>query len=168
MDLKGWKDKLNNGFQKYRYAALIVLVGIVLMMIPGRSESNDGAEPVSKVTETQLPLNEELEQVLSQVNGAGRVQVMLTQAEGPRTIYQTDQNSSVSENSTNTQTDTVTVTDDQRQQEGLIQQINPPIYLGAIVVCEGADSPAVRLAIVEAVSKVTGLGADRISVLKMK
>ena len=49
-----------------------------------------------------------------------------------------------------------------------MRQENPAQYLGVIVVCEGADSPAVRLAIVEAVSDVTGLGADRISVLKMK
>lgn len=35
------------------------------------------------------------------------------------------------------------------------------------MVCQGADNAAVRLAIVEAVSKVTGLGANRISVLKM-
>jgi stage III sporulation protein AG len=43
-----------------------------------------------------------------------------------------------------------------------------PAYLGAVVVCRGADNAAVRLQIVEAVSVFTGLGADKISVNKMK
>jgi len=36
------------------------------------------------------------------------------------------------------------------------------------VVCQGADDPAVRLAVSQAVSSVTGISTDRISVLKMK
>ena len=49
-----------------------------------------------------------------------------------------------------------------------MRQVNPPTYLGAIIICEGADDANIRLAVVDAVSKVTGLGANRISVLKMK
>jgi hypothetical protein len=40
--------------------------------------------------------------------------------------------------------------------------------MGAIVVCQGADSPSVKLAITQAVAKITGLGTDEICVLKMK
>ena len=36
-----------------------------------------------------------------------------------------------------------------------------------VVLCQGADAPSVKLAIVEAVRCVTGLGADQISVQKM-
>ena len=63
---------------------------------------------------------------------------------------------------------TVIVTDSQRCESGLIRQINPAAYKGAIVVCQGADSSAVRLAITQAVAKITGLGTDNICVLKMK
>ena len=55
-----------------------------------------------------------------------------------------------------------------RKQTGLVQQVNPPTYLGAVIVCQGADSASVRLAIVEAVGSVTGLSTDKITVLKMK
>jgi stage III sporulation protein AG len=64
--------------------------------------------------------------------------------------------------------ETVIITDAQRAQQGLVKQVNPPVYLGAVVVCQGADRASVRLAIVEAVANATGLGADKISVLKMK
>jgi hypothetical protein len=39
---------------------------------------------------------------------------------------------------------------------------------GVVVVCEGADSPQVRLDVINAVMSYSGLGSDRITVLKMK
>ena len=63
---------------------------------------------------------------------------------------------------------TVIITDSQRSESGLIRQVNPAAYKGAIVVCQGADSPSVRLAVTQAVSKITGLGTDSICVLKMQ
>ena len=55
-----------------------------------------------------------------------------------------------------------------RTETGLVRQTLEPIYRGAVVLCDGADQSGVRLAIVNAVSSVTGLGADRICVLKRK
>ena len=60
------------------------------------------------------------------------------------------------------------IVDADRKESGLIKQVNPQKYLGAIVVCQGADSPSVRLAITQAVSRIIGLSADKICVLKMK
>jgi stage III sporulation protein AG len=79
-------------------------------------------------------------------------------------VYQTDSDSS----GDSSRLDTVIITDGDRAQNGLIQQVLPATYLGAIIVCEGGDRAEVRLAIAEAVSHFTGLGMDRISVLKMK
>lgn len=39
---------------------------------------------------------------------------------------------------------------------------------GAVVVCQGADQPGVRLDVTNAVTAYTGLGSDKISVIKMK
>ncbi len=39
---------------------------------------------------------------------------------------------------------------------------------GCVVVCEGADSAAVRLDVTNAVAVYTGLGSDKICVMKMK
>ena len=39
-------------------------------------------------------------------------------------------------------------------------------WAGAVVVCEGADSAAVRLELTRAVSALTGLGTDRITIVK--
>ena len=39
-----------------------------------------------------------------------------------------------------------------------------PSFRGALVVCAGGDDPQVRLAVTQAVSALTGLGSDRITV----
>ncbi len=38
---------------------------------------------------------------------------------------------------------------------------------GIVIVCEGADDPAVKLALLQAIRSYTGFSADRITILKM-
>ena len=168
MDIGTWKQKITKGFQKYRYAAIVILAGIVLMLIPGKKDEQKITKIDTENTVTQETTEQRLENILSCVSGAGKVQVMLTYAQGELTLYQTDTRTSTSDNLNDVSEDTIILSDAQRQQTGLIKQVLPPTYLGAIILCEGAESPAVCLSMVDAVSKVTGLGADRISVLKMK
>ena len=157
--------KIAQLIKKYRYPILVLIAGIVLMLIPGIS----GEEKTVEVVPTQpqqenIELAQQIEEILCQVQGAGKVKIMLTVAEGQKTVYQVD--SDVSQNSTRLETVIVTGTD--REQIGVVMQVNPAKYLGAIVVCQGADRADVKLAVTQAVSRATGLGTDQISVLKMK
>jgi stage III sporulation protein AG len=106
--------------------------------------------------------------MLSKIEGAGRVEVVLSVSTGEEIVYQTDHETDISDGKESIHSKTILISDSQRTQNGLVKQINPPIYLGAAITCQGADNPVVKLAIVDAVSTLTGLGADRISVLKMK
>lgn len=162
------REKLIEFFKKYRYVLLVFAVGLFLMLLPsGKTDPNKETDIIES-EDNILSVEEQLGAILSQVRGAGEVQVMLTQANGEETLYQINEDFSDTSDSNTTRTDTVTITDADRNETGLVRQVNPPTYQGAIIVCQGADSPTVRLAIIEAVSKVTGLGADKISVLKMK
>ena len=150
--------------KKYRYVLLVVLAGLFLMVLPDGKSAKAAPETATAETEPRQDLQTELEEILSQIQGAGRVRVLLTQREGERTVYQTDEDST----SSGVRSDTVLLSGADRSQTGLVQQINPPTYLGAVIVCQGADSASVRLAIVAAVGSVTGLSTDKITVLKMK
>ena len=167
MDWIGFQKKALETGKRYRFAILVLILGLVLMLIPLKSEEQQSQTPAASQTQESPEISQELAQILSQIQGAGKVEVMLTVAYGEKTVYQTDEDISGGESGT-TRIETVVITGDDRSQKGLVQQVNPPVYLGAIIVCQGGDRSSVRLAIVEAVSKVTGLGADRISVLKMK
>lgn len=155
MDWLTWKQAGKQGFRKYRYVALVVLLGIFLMLLPEKQTPSHQEQP-----QAQPGLEQRLEAILSKVEGAGRVEVLLTEGAGERILYQVD-------GDPNRQT-TVLVSDSQRQEEGLIRQVLPPQYQGAVVLCQGAGSPQVRLNLVEAVMDATGLGADKITILKMK
>ena len=172
MAVKHFKTVILDFLKKYKYVALVLLLGLALMLIPGKKERQENItspqSDASTETENQYSSQEHLSQVLQCIDGVGKVKLYLSVSKGEESIFQTDTHTSTAADNSSTQIDTVIISNADRGQSGLIRQINPPVYLGAIVVCQGADSPSVRLAIVDAVSKVTGLGADRISVLKMK
>lgn len=147
--------KIRELVRKYGYVLIIGLAGILLMLLP-TGEQKEEEVPAQMILEPDM--ESRLEMILSRVNGAGEVRVMLTEASGEEILYQTDGEGA----------DTVLVSDAERNEQGLVRTRHPPTYLGAIVVCTGADNAAVRLAMVEAVSNVTGLGSDKITVLKME
>lgn len=168
MDWISVSSKWMDYIKKYRYVALVLLAGLVLMALPEGEDAQDNTIQAKEETVCQENLEDALSQILSQIEGAGKVKVLLTEAAGEEILYQTDQDISQSEQGRDDRRETVLVTDTQRSQEGLIRQVNPPQYQGAIVLCQGAGSPAVKLSIAEAVSDATGLTFDRITVLKMK
>lgn len=152
---------------KYKYVLLILLLGIFLMSLPEGTEKPAQPEPPTPEVAYKSK-GEELEEILAQIEGVGKVRVMLTEAAGSETIYQTDEDRSRSPDSESLRVETVIVSDSDRTEKGLIRTVVPPVYLGAIIVCQGGDSPAVKLAVAQAVSNVTGIGTDRITVVKMK
>ena len=155
-------DRVIQLLKQYRYGVLVLLIGLGLMLLPSGVQNQEENDIVPEIQEADI--QRQLEQILSQIDGAGEVRVMLTEVEGATTVYQ--QNANVSGDSN--RQDTVVITDPDRAEQGLVCQVIPARYRGAIVVCQGGDRAAVRLAIVEAVSGVTGLTSDKISVLKMK
>ena len=169
MDVKKLKLRIIESISKYKYACIVLLVGIILMIIPGKEDRKQlvAEEEITTVSaEDNIQL--ELEAILSKIQNAGKVKVMLTVLQEERTIFQTDSTYTQSEDQTDSRTQTVIVTDNQRAESGLVCQRFPPIYKGAIIVAEGGDLASVKLAIVDAVSDATGLGADKITVLKME
>lgn len=167
MDWVTLRNRAGEMVKKYKYVVLVLALGVFLMALP---ESNQEMEAITveETDETVKSVSENLEEILMQIEGVGKVRVLLTEASGAETIYQSDEDSSQSSDSKSIRVETVIISNSDRNEQGLVKQVNPPVYLGAIVVCQGADRPSVQLGVVDAVSKVTGLSTDRITVMKMK
>ena len=160
MDMESGKQQFITVIKKYQYVLFVILLGVFLMMIPQKAKES---QPTAQTEQTKEPdLQKKLSTILSQISGVGKVEVLLTEAIGSDTIYQMDTRQNLGD------TDTVIVMDRNREETGLVKQILPPVYRGAVVVCQGADSASVRLSVVDAVKSVTGLSSDCITVLKMK
>jgi hypothetical protein len=120
--------------------------------------------PEAAQTEETADTQARLEQLLSSMDGVGRVELMLTTSGSEEIFYQTDTRVS---GDTREET-TVFSSTQSTQKTPVVTKTKSAPYLGAVVVCDGADSAAVRLRIMQAVSALTGLGSDKISVIKMK
>lgn len=157
-------QRIKDLFGRYKYVLMVIGLGLAFMLIPSEREQPQVA-PVQKAQAADT-MQESLERILGNIQGVGAVKVLLTEAQGERNVYVFDQSSSNAGESV--KSDAVIITDGNRTQSGMIAQVIPPVYLGAVIVCQGGDQPRVQLAVVEAVSNATGLSADKISVLKMK
>ena len=147
----------------------LLLIGICLMLIPGKKQQKQASSLTTSVTKSDSPnISQQLELFLQQIEGAGKVKVLLTISKGEETVYQNDIKTSDSDNSFTSDIKTVILTDGNKNEYGLITNIIGPVYQGAVIACQGADRPEVRLAITEAVSKLTGLRSDHIYVMKLK
>lgn len=159
-------DRIISLCRQYRYVLLVLAVGIGLMLLPGAEEAP--AEDIPAETQQEDSLETRLSAILSHIEGVGKVQVLLTVSAGEQTLYQQDTDQATGSDSGTQRTETILITGGDRQEGGLVRQVIPPTYQGAVVVCQGGGSPSVRLAVVEAVANATGLTADKITVLKMK
>ena len=168
MELLKNQPKVATALKKYKYAFIILAIGILLMCIPVKQSTQETGFTETDIQSKEQSVNEELAQILSQIEGVGDTKVILSISLGEETVYQTDINENTDENSSKLDSETVIISDSSRGEKGLIRQVIPATYMGAIVVCKGADNPQVRLSVVDAVAKFTGLGANKISVLKMK
>ena len=101
---------------KYRYAVAVLAVGIALMLLP------DAPQPQVEEPETgtELSMEDHLQRILSQIEGAGRVEVLLTEAKGSTMLYQTDTQRDSSGDRESSENKTVIVTDSQHNEAGLI------------------------------------------------
>ncbi len=166
MDWLTQGKNIRAAIQKYKYVVLVVALGIVFMMIPD-AQKQEETPTVPESTAKESTITEELTAILAQIEGVGKVRVMITEESGSQTFYQTDEDRTEGDGTASIRKETVIVSGNGKE-SGLIQTVTPPVYLGAIVVCQGADNVQIRLAVINAVSAVTGISTDRISVLKMK
>lgn len=165
-----WK-KLSD---KYKYVILIGLLGLALMLWPqgAKAEPAASAPPEEAAWQEELSRTEaRLEEILSRIEGVGRVKVMLTLKSGAETVYAYDTSEARSQGesggSASRQEELVTLSEGGRQSPVERVQLSP-VFQGAAVVCQGGDSAAVRLCVTQVVQSLTGITTDHIVITKMK
>lgn len=164
--------KLREFVQKYRLAFLVLAAGVLLLLWPGGGTSTVRAareETGAPGPEFDLEaLEVKLARVLSKIDGAGEVSVVLTVKDGVEQVYAADGSWSQDGSGREERRETVVISTGSGTEEVVPVQQRYPAFQGAVVVCQGGGSAEVRLLVTQAVAALTGLGADRISVCKSK
>ena len=152
---------------QYKYVLIVIAAGVILLLWPTGQKGETAPAAGAEVQETfnLEELEEKLSQTLSQVEGAGKVTVALTVKSGMEQVLASDRSTSVTERGNSVEDKTVLVNAGSGQETVLVTQ-RWPTFQGALVVCEGGDNMEIQLLMTQAVSGLTGLGADRITVCK--
>jgi len=167
-------EYLRQGFDKYKYVLLICTVGLILLLLPSGSTdtSHKHAEDATPdVCVQTAELEQQLEEMFQKMEGVGRAKVLLTVKSGYESVYAYDENKSAnrSENAaaSSLQSTLITVSEN-GSQTPITVKTNYPVFLGAVVVCDGGDNAKIRLELTEVIRSLTGITADNIQISKMK
>lgn len=162
-------ETLTGFLKQYKFVLLVIAAGLVLLLLP---VGDDTAE--NRTTEGVVggeedfsveALEEELSGILSRIEGAGEVSVMLTVRTGMERVLAVDRDAVEGNGEHELREEVVVISAEAGEEVVLIGQ-NYPTFQGALVVCSGGDDPEVRLQITRALSALTGLGSGRITVCK--
>jgi stage III sporulation protein AG len=151
---------------RHRLVWGVLFLGIFLLLLPIGSREEEGEiTPESSAQAASFDLDateNRLAAALSKIDGAGEVTVVLTLQDGPRILLAQDAQQKEDQETT----ETVILSKGSGTQDTVTVQELYPKYQGALVVCPGGDDPGVRLGLTQAVSALTGLGADKIVIRK--
>jgi len=159
-------ERLQRIWGRYKFPLLILLLGILLMLFANIERKTDLDESGGQEVCSSAEIEQQMEEILGKIAGVGRVKVMLTLESGDTLQLATDSDVSEQTAGGKQQSETVKLNRGSGEQEVVVTRRSYPTYRGAVVVCDGADNSHVQLAVLEAVSVLTRLTAERITVLK--
>ncbi len=176
-----WKEwlaryKSASSKKKLQYLAMAVIIAVILLIyfstITGSEEGQESAQ--TTILSIEEDIEDRLNQVLSKIEGAGQVEVVIYYASTTELVpaFSEDTSTSASSNgessssTTSEQADVATVKSGSDTQALIIKEIEPEIK-GVVVVAEGAGDIGVRFNLLSAVTTLLDVGADKVEVLKM-
>lgn len=143
------------------------------------ANNNNGTTKVNDSIITTDSLAEQLEVILSKIQGVGEVKVFVNYSETSEVVAmynETTKTSNTEENDTSGGTRRIQETDSQKdiiyqedngEKTPITQKIIQPKVEGAIITAKGANNVETKTNIIQAVEAVTGLATHKIQVFEM-
>ena len=142
--------------------------------------ANNINENINETNISENNIEEKIESILSQIDGVGKVKVLITYSSTSMIIplYNEDSEESLTEEN-DKEGGTRKITENKRKKDIIYQEttgekkpitqsIISPKVEGAIVTAVGADNADIKAKIIQAVEAVTGLSTHKIQVFEMK
>jgi len=197
-NIKNLIIKKNEGNEKNKIENLIVFIVILIITIISinsiwnstnkksttKQENNDSSKQLAQNESLNENLEEDelekkLENILSKIDGVGKVSVMLTYSHSSEVIAmynETSKDSSIEETDSNGGVRTTKQVDSNKevvfqnkngQNVPITRMIVTPKIEGVIVTAQGANNANIRTNIIQAVGAVTGVATHKIQVFEI-
>lgn len=165
-----WKARLEQlGSGKKRSLLILACVAALLLLV--LSEWTTGrTKPTSAQTQQAdyaAELEAKLSSMLGAIDGAGETKVLVTLKNGSETVWARNDKTDTDSTHTLSEQEYVLVRSGS-DETGLPLKTVTPQVLGVAVVCEGADAPEVRQAIINTVTAALDIGVTHVSVVRMQ
>lgn len=173
---------LDNLFKKIKaikhieYIVAAIFIGIMLLILFSKVGGENKEQRTINITleEYAAAVEDKLEGILSKIEGAGKVEVMITFESGVEIITAmttSKQSNTVTDEYSGGYRDTASIIENNTPvivggQAMVLKEIQPKV-MGAIVVCEGAHSVKVKVELVKAVSTLLDLKTEKIEIFPM-
>ena len=180
------KEKLKNKKTEKLVSILVILI-VTLIIINSilkdenkiqKDNSNNTIQLVqTEEKESQDNLEEKLKTILSQIEGVGKVDVLITYSESSsiNPLYNENSSSSTTEENADSANKKITKTESNSKEiltdsssNPVIQKTSSPKIEGSVIIAEGARVAQVKSNIISAVEAATGLATHKIQVFEMK
>ena len=158
---------------------LVLLAGLLLLVIAMPVSDKKNQETKEELTKSDTGEKEkyekitpkkaasELEKVISRMEGAGKVKVMMTVSSSSEKVVEKDEETAEDEKQ-RTKNETTVYEETTVGQTPYVKKELVPTVEGVVVLCEGGDQPVVVQEITEAVEALFSVESHKIKVVKMK
>ena len=174
------------------FIIILIVTILIINMIWGTPDKNTDENTVKNSTTTKLvngetkentdteQIENSIKQILSKINGVGKVDVLITYSESSQVVAmynETYKESQTEEEDTSGGTRTIAeVNKDKeiiyKEENGekvpITEKVVMPKMEGALIVAEGANNAEVKTNIIQAVEALTGLATHKIQVFQLK
>lgn len=142
----------------------ILIAGVMLLM-----GNNSEIKTISKAENTSaVNINKELEKILSEVDGAGRVKVLINYNQSGEKILAYDMESNINEKESGKENNSKSeVVYDGNKMPVILKEYMPKVE-GVIIVAQGGNTENVKKQLIAGTVALLGIDEHKIEVLKMK
>ena len=164
--------KISGGQKRYIGLLLgLTFLGILLLSIGGEN-SSESPPPITTTETKTLTAEEKLAQILSQVEGAGQVEVEISYKLTEEKSYATNQKLRREESDgvlSEEREETIAFYNNgQGSESALVLAQKEPEIAGILIVAEGANDSEIKRQLAEAAAVLYDIPLYKVSVLKMK
>lgn len=150
--------------KKTLFIVAFAIAGMLLILFSDDSKDIKELSVSETASEFTENYEEELQKLISKIEGAGRVSVMITYESGEESVFASDKEESFRNGEQKIKSDYIIV-DGEKGETGLkIKSIYPEIK-GVAVVCSGASDPVIKERIVSVVSALFDISTKNISIV---
>lgn len=179
-------NKIMAWMRENKKASIFILAGLLLLVltIPTGSNGKKENETIASSYEYEeedycKELEKQMEEILSKVDGVGKIEVMITLRNSKEQVINKDTSLNSSKNVDEKEgeksesealeqgEETILVNIDGDNVPYVLKEYTPTVE-GVLIIAEGGDNPNVKVALIEASTVLLNVPSHKVSILKME